>query len=175
VGCGAIQPPRKDSDPFEILGLQRRFELGTQEIDIAWRELSRKVHPDRFAGSAAVERRMSLQWTANINDARKVLRDRRSRAHYLATGRATPSEDRKLQLDPTFLEEMFELQMDAKMDPVTTRPRVEALSQEVWSALEDRFARWEAGDSDLSGVEDLLAKLRYIDNALAMTEPSPNG
>ena len=175
VGCGVVQPPRRDINPFEILGLKKRFKLTVQEVDGAWRELSRKVHPDRFAGRSAVERRMSLQWTASINDARKVLRDPRSRAHYLATGQAVPAEDRKIQLDPDFLEEMFDLQMEAKMDPVATRPRVEALSEALWSDLENRFARWEAGESNLDGVEEQLAKLRYVDNALAMTEPDANG
>ena len=61
--------------------------------------------------------------------------------------------------------------MEAKMNPETTRPRVEARSETIWSDLRLRFERWEAGESDLSGVEEILAQLRYIDNALAMTDP----
>ena len=98
VGCGAIQPPNQALDPFAMLGLERRYHLEAKDVDIAWRALSRKVHPDRFAGRSAVERRMSLQWTASINEARRVVRDPRSRAHFLATGRAEPAEDHKLQL-----------------------------------------------------------------------------
>ena len=109
VGCGVIQPPRADGDPFLVLGLARRFEMDISVVDAAWRELSRKVHPDRFTGRPAVERRMSLQWTALINEARTTLRNPRTRAHYLATGHPKPPEDRKISLDPDFLEEMFDL------------------------------------------------------------------
>ena len=175
VGCGAIQPPRPGSDPFTLLGIERRFSIETTEVDSAWRELSRRVHPDRFAGRSAVERRMSLQWTANINEARRILREPRTRAHFLATGLATPAEDRKLQLSPEFLEEMFELQMEVKMDPSGTRPEVEARSEKLWMEIRSLFAQWESEGGALDGVEQLLAQLRYVDNALAMTESSEPG
>ena len=80
MGCGAIQPPPTSVDFFGVLGLSRRFHLEEAELNAAWREVSRRVHPDRFAGKSAVERRMSLQWTALINEGRRVLRDRMSRA-----------------------------------------------------------------------------------------------
>ena len=162
-------------DPFSVLGLKRSFTLGTKDIDSAWRELSRKVHPDRFTGRPAVERRMSLQWTANINEARRIVREPRSRAHYLAMGRAEPAEDRAIALSPEFLEEMFELQMEARMDPEGCRPQVESRSEQLWNEISSVFQRWEAGDGTLESVETLLAQLRYIDNALAMTEPEPAG
>ena len=175
MGCGVIQPPRPGMDPFDILGLRRRFTLEVAEIDRVWRELSRKVHPDRFAGRSAVERRMSLQWTASINEARRVLREPRSRAHFLATGLSAPPEDRKLQLSPDFLEEMFELQLEAKMDPSGVRPEIESRSEKLWTQIRSIFIRWEEGEGDLDEMEQLLAQLRYVDNALAMTEASKPG
>lgn len=175
VGCGAIQPPRPGANPFSILGLKQAFSLEVKVIDAAWRELSRKVHPDRFSGRPAVERRMSLQWTANINEARRILRNPRSRAHYLAMGRAEPAEDRQIALSPDFLEEMFELQMEARMDPESCRPQVEARSKQLWDEITTVFHQWEAGDGTLDTVEMLLAQLRYVDNALAMTDPETTG
>lgn len=169
VGCGSIQPPPPAPDLFAVLGLKRRWELAEAELNAAWREVSRKVHPDRFAGRSAVERRMSLQWTAVINDARRVLKDRSARARYLATGRSRPSDERGPALDPDFLEEMFELRMEADMDPEGVRPRAEAMQAEIQGEIDGIFQRWEAGGGDLSAVEERLARLKYLDNLVART------
>ena len=166
VGCGSIQPPPASVDFFALLGLPRRFHLEEGEIGGAWKELSRKVHPDRFAGRAAVERRMSLQWTALINEARRVLRDPVARARYLASGRTRPPEEGGPVLDPDFLEEMFDLRMAASEDEAALA-RAERWRQSLWGELDGVFAQWEAGAGDLRSVEERLARLKYLDNLVA--------
>ncbi len=164
MGCGAIQPPPARPDFFAILGLSRTWKLESATLDQAWREVSRKVHPDRFAGKSAVERRMSLQWTAIINEARRVLRDLVSRARYLASGLTRPPDEGGPVLDPDFLEEMFDLRMEADLDPDSVLPRAESGRQEILAELDSIFARWEAGNGDLKRVEERLARLKYLDN-----------
>ena len=170
MGCGAIQPPPTSVDFFGVLGLSRRFHLEEAELNAAWREVSRRVHPDRFAGKSAVERRMSLQWTALINEGRRVLRDRVSRARYLASGRTRPPEEGGPVLDPDFLEEMFDLRMAADEDAAAVA-RAEVWRQEMLAELDQVFVRWEAGAGDLSSVEDRLARLKYLDNLVASARP----
>lgn len=131
----------------------------------AWRTASRKVHPDRFSGRPAVQRRMSLQWTATVNEAKRVLTDPLLRAGYLATGRTQPREEGGPTLDPAFLEEVFELQMEAQVDPEGVRVRAAALGDRLRGELEDVFVAWEAGRGALDSVETLLAQLRYVDKA----------
>ncbi len=164
MGCGAIQPPPARPDFFQILGLPRAWHLEASELDRAWREVSRKVHPDRFSGKSAVERRMSLQWTAIVNEARRVLRDQVPRARYLASGLTRPPEEGGPSLDPDFLEEMFELRMAADADPQSVIARAESGRQELLGELDRIFARWEAGQGDLRAVEERLARLKYLDN-----------
>lgn len=167
MGCGAIQPPPARADLFSILGLPRRWHQDGPELEAAWREVTRKVHPDRFAGRPAVERRMSLQWTALLGEARRVLRDPVSRARYLASGRTRPPEEGGPVLDPEFLEEMFELRMAADLDPDSVLPRAEAWRQEILDDLARIFGRWEAGQGGLDEVEERLARLKYLDNLVA--------
>lgn len=168
VGCGAIQPPPATLtvDFFALLGLPRRFHLDEAEINGAWKELSRKVHPDRFAGRPAVERRMSLQWTALINEARRVLKDNTARARYLASGRTKPPEENGPVLDSDFLEEMFDLRMAVGEDAAALE-RAEAWRGALWAELDGVFGRWEAGSGDLNNVEERLARLKYLDNLVA--------
>ena len=107
---------------------------------------------------------MSLQWTAVINEARRVLRDPVSRARYLATGLSRAPETGGPQLDPVFLEEMFELRMEADEDPAGVLPGATARRAALWTEIEAIFRRHEAGDGDLSAIEVRLARLKYLDN-----------
>ena len=166
VGCGAIQPLRPETSLFDALGLPRRYSLDRKDIMRAWRAASRKVHPDRFAGRPAVQRRMSLQWTATVNEAKRVLSDDLLRAGYIATGRTQPREEGGPQLGPDFLEAVFDLQMEARMDPDGVRERAAAMHAQLRASLDDTFQSWEAGEGSLDAVETLLAQLRYIDKAV---------
>jgi molecular chaperone HscB len=165
VGCGAIQPPPATPDHFAILGMERRFHVEPKEVNQAFRKVSRKVHPDRFAGKSAVERRMSLQWTASVNQAARVLKDDEQRARYLATGNHMPPERGGADVDPDFMEEIFELQMEARMDPEAVQPQVEKLHADTRAVISDIFAAWEAGEGNLDAIEGILARLRYIETA----------
>ncbi len=170
VGCNTIQPPPPAPDPFEILGLPRRYTLESSGIDDAWRGISRTVHPDRFAGKPAVIRRMSLQWTAAINAARQDLRDPDRRARLLATGDPNPPETASAPTDPDFLETIFDLQMAAGKDPEGTREQAVQMQDRERARLEAIFDAWEAGRGDLTEVERILGRLRYLKTALSHTE-----
>ena len=80
-------------------GAARRYSLDQDIMRVARR--FPQVHPDRFAGRPAVQRRMSLQWTATVNEAKRVLSDDLLRAGYIATGRTQPREEGGLNSAPT--------------------------------------------------------------------------
>ena len=153
-----------------MLGLERRYHLDDGALNAAWRRVSRKVHPDRFAGRPAVERRMSLQWTAAINEARRVLLNPDARARYLATGDPKPAERGGPMLDPEFLEEMFDLRMQAEGEPDAVRPVATALQSELRAEIDRIFSAWEAGDGSLDGVDERLARMKYLNNLMAEIE-----
>ena len=169
VGCGAIQPPPPDPDPFAILALDRRYHVETKKIDEQWRAISKQVHPDRFAGQSAVMRRMSLQWTAAINTARRDLRDPERRARLLATGDPNPPETGQPPTDPDFLELVFDLQMNAQEDPQGARQQALALQDKDKARLEDIFTAWESGAGNLEEIEQLLGRIRFLQTAISQT------
>lgn len=107
---------------------------------------------------------MSLQWTATINEARRILRVPVSRARYLASGLTRPPEEGGPVLDPDFLEEMFDLRMASDMDPESVLPRAESWRREIEAELDDIFSQWETGQGRLERVEERLARLKYLDN-----------
>ncbi len=163
TGCRAVQPPPQDPDLFAVLGLARRFRLDPGTLDAAWKERSRQVHPDRHTGASAVERRMALQWTAIVNEARRVLGDTRRRAAYLATGRAAPAEAGGPPLEPGFLDRVFEWRARAEAGDPAVASEAGALCDALDADLHAVFEAWEEGRGDLDRVEGILAHIRYLD------------
>ena len=164
VGCGAIQPPPPNPDYFAIFDLPRSFFLA--DIAKKYRSLSRMLHPDRFVKKSAVERRMSLLWTASINEAKRCLEDPISRARYLATGFSRVQEDRRITLSPEFLEHIFDMQMAAMESPEQVQKQAQQEYDREFAALEDIFRSWEQDQdsSHLQQVEIVLARLKYLNN-----------
>jgi molecular chaperone HscB len=106
--CGAVQAPRAGADKFALLGLTRGYAVDGEALERRFRELSRRLHPDRFAKAGAKERMLSLQASTALNDAYRVLRDPVKRAEYLLelAGARIGEND---PVDPEFLMEMLEL------------------------------------------------------------------
>lgn len=72
-----------NADFFTLLGLPRRFRLPPGELDTRYRELQARVHPDRFASAPEAERRVSMQWASQANEAYQTLKKPLGRARYL--------------------------------------------------------------------------------------------
>lgn len=162
VGCSALQPPPSSLDPFSLLGLPRRYFLDPVDVDVAYRGVARRVHPDKFAGRSAVERRMSLQWTAALNEARRVLKDADKRARLLATGQAEQREKGGPLLDPAFLAEIFDWREQDEETPGALTEQARAREAALRAELDTMFVAWEQGVGDLTLVEDRLARLKYV-------------
>ena len=81
--CGAILPPDPTADHFAVLGVERRYDLELTDLEARFRELSRKLHPDRFAKADPRARRASLQRSVQLNEAWRTLKDPFRRAEYL--------------------------------------------------------------------------------------------
>ena len=127
MACKAILPPETGSeagpeerlDRFAVLGLPRKFEVDLGAVEAAYKDLSRQLHPDRFAKADPRARKAALARTVEINDAWRTVKDPLRRAEYLlelagyALGggekSAEMSKTRKVSAPPTFLVEILEL------------------------------------------------------------------
>ena len=133
AACKAILPPdtgplgagpgpqgsAPGTDRFAVLGLPRKFEVDLAAAEAAYKDLSRQLHPDRFAKADPRARKAALARTVEINDAWRTVKDPVRRAEYLlelagyALGggekSAEMSKTRKVSAPPTFLVEILEL------------------------------------------------------------------
>jgi molecular chaperone HscB len=89
------------------------YDVDIPALEKQFRELSLRLHPDRFAQADARERRLSLEQSTALNEAYKTLKDPSRRAFYLLKlhGVDLDREDAGAQRDMPleFLEEVMEL------------------------------------------------------------------
>ncbi len=68
---------------FELFGLAPSFSIDASSLDAQWKARAAQVHPDRFVNASAPEKRVAMQWSTQLNEAYRVLRDPLQRAKYL--------------------------------------------------------------------------------------------
>jgi len=178
--CRRLQPLAPGADHFAVMGLPRRFGLDPAALERRHKELSRHLHPDRFARAEPRERLISLERSTRVNDAWRALRDERSRAEYLLRLRGLdPAAEERAAPDPGFLEEQLEVRQAlaearARGDEATRRriaaegrARLAGLLAEVASL----FGEAEGGGPDRAAdIARRLARARYYDSLIADAE-----
>jgi molecular chaperone HscB len=97
------------ADHYALLELPRTFRIDTALLDKRYREIAAQVHPDKFAQSGDVERRLSLQWATRLNEAYQTLKKPLARAQYLLSlaGHDIGTEN-NTAMPPEFLMEQME-------------------------------------------------------------------
>jgi molecular chaperone HscB len=190
--CSKIQPP-PGGDYFSVFALKPTLNLDLTALEEKFHQLSRKLHPDRFARAAENEREWSLADTALLNDAYRTLRDPLSRTEYLLRLTSAPvhahtvGQDRKntSRVPNDLLEEAFDLNMqleemrDARQrgenNPELTaelaaaKTKFDALLAEVDTNLHAEWDRWDSGSDDAreqaqKAMLALLDRRRYLAN-----------
>ena len=171
-------------DYFELLGLARGFDLDAQSLERSWKDRVATVHPDRFAGASDAQKRVAMQWSSQINEAYRVLRDPLKRAQYLcelAGYRA--GSDAGAGLDTAFL--MQQMQWRESLEELRDQGRTEALGELIAEIEQDRLTRqkqtgalvdsghWDEAIKSLHEwmfVEKFLQELTSVRRALKTTE-----
>lgn len=156
---------------FEFLGLPVAYQLDQQTLSERSRELQKTLHPDRFAHLSDRERRLSVQYTAYLNEAVATLKQPLSRAQYLLhlQGVDTFSES-SVQLDPMFLMQQMELResVESVRDAADPEAELDQLRSEVEAQMRDLREQFEgyyqqATPSALEAAATVVRKMQFID------------
>jgi molecular chaperone HscB len=83
AGCGAVQPPDRTADHFRVFDLPRKFDVDVADLERRYKEMTKVLHPDRFARADARARRASLERSVQLNLAWRTLSQPVPRAEYL--------------------------------------------------------------------------------------------
>ena len=99
----------QDNNYFQLLGLPVSFEVDHKQLKDNYRKIQKSIHPDNFSSASDMQRRLSIQKAAQINDAFQTLKTPLKRAIYLLSLTGVTLHDNDNSLDPAFLMEQMEL------------------------------------------------------------------
>jgi len=185
--CTKILSLGRHGDYFAFLGLPRKLNLDTADLDRRFRELSRQFHPDYFYNATPSERRASLERSSYLNDAYRTLKDPIARIEYLLRIEglaARGPEEASRQVPPSLLEEVFALNEElddiraqresgAPRDQIAARLErarrpIELKREEHERDVHALASKWDAeGDrAILEALRDRILERNYINNLL---------
>ncbi|HLK38036.1 MAG TPA: Fe-S protein assembly co-chaperone HscB [Polyangiaceae bacterium] len=153
-------------DPFATLGIARRFEVDLSVVEKVHRELSRALHPDRYVGASASERRAALEKAVEVNEAWRTVRDPLRRAEaLLELSGAKVEEGREPRPEPEFLLEMLERReelADARQarDLAAVRRLATSVASRGQEVVRSLGAGFTAGETRT--LVPLLGQLRFF-------------
>ena len=153
------------STDFDLFGLPAQFAQDAARIDARWKALQGQVHPDRFAAAGAAAQRVTLQWSARINEARRRLQDPLERAAYLCElhGAAIDAES-NTAMPPEFLARQMELR--EALDEAADAPGLDAIDQQATALRRDWLSKIERQidrEADWSAAAQSVRALMFLD------------
>jgi molecular chaperone HscB len=173
-------------DPFATLGMARRYDLDSDELERRYRELQRALHPDKHLADAPSARRNALGKAVEVNEAYRVLRDRQRRAEALlallrgaqapATGPAREPADPELLTEVMELREALGESKHAGDRAAVARlaTRVQGLHERTDTQLREAFAKLDDGvgvgestrAAELERLSSLVSRFKYYQRFL---------
>lgn len=162
---------------FAFLGLPESYDIDMGKLSQCYLDLQKTLHPDRFAHKSEREKRMSVQYTAYLNEAVSTLKSPLGRAQYLLhlKGVDTISES-SVQLDPAFLFEQMSLrerledikQLEEPFDALDTlSDEVKGLFNSYQSGFKEAY---EQGGSALEEAASWVRKMQFAAKLQAEVE-----
>lgn len=158
------------SDAFGLLGLSPRFDVDVRQLEAAFFERSKELHPDRYATAPASERVAALSRSRALNDAYQLLKKETSRAEYLLAREGIVIGDNE-RLDPELVMQLLEQREElahqrergnlAEVERLCTA--MQARRREALDVIKGHFA---ATPPDYLAIKQQLILLRYVERYL---------
>jgi len=191
--CGS--PLAAPLDCFAALGIPRQLTIDLDALERRYHELSRKLHPDRFASKGPKVRDASLRATAMLTRSYRTLRDPVARGLYWLELNGEKLAENNKRVPPELAELVFEVQeqlaeMQLSSDPEQAHERATEVAarrvelqfkmDEALAELERHFAKWDQSADEkmltqelktiLSNIAYLRTLIRDVDRALENTK-----
>jgi molecular chaperone HscB len=153
---------------FELLAIEKTFDIDLAILEKNYLELQQQLHPDRFVNASPASRLAATQRVADINQGYETLKSFQKRAEYLLKLAGYEINEKELSKNvdkETLLESM---QQREDLDSSTDIIEIENLTREVAGQKKELLAR----RSDLFSKEEYqpafaqVIRLKYLDKFL---------
>ena len=157
------------NDHFARLGLPRRVAVDAAELERQYLARSRATHPDHHASGYAADLAASVDLSAALNEAYRVLRDPFSRGEHLLALLGGPSAADRKEMPPAFLMEMLEAREQVE-EALAENPPCDARKAELLAGFQSRYdeliaevaENFAKPTPDLNAVRERLNAAKYV-------------
>lgn len=158
------------SNYYELFQLPVSFEVDLKDLSERYRTLQSSIHPDKFANAGDLERRLSVQQSARINDAFQTLRNPLRRARYiLQLNGIDLDSDTDTGMDTQFLMQQMELREALEAVKSSANPAKDLntinndIDMTIAGIIQDLKSLFAAGTAqDLSAARDGVRRLQFM-------------
>lgn len=153
---------------FELFGMTPNYEIDLIRLEQAFRDVQAQVHPDKFVHLSDAERRLSMQWATQANEAYQTLRQPLSRARYLLhLNGVEVHEETNTAMSPSFLMQQMEWR-EAIGEAKAARdlPELEHLSGQLrteMQAQQHQLANLLDRDRDFEKAAEVVRELKFME------------
>ncbi len=157
---------------FELFDIPISLKVDKAMLLKKYYQLSKEFHPDQYAQGSNTTHETSLEMSATINEAKKILDNPYKRLEYILSEKGTIKTDEKYTLSPLFLgemmelnEQLMELEVEPNEDTLTTIKKELALKEiELVEHVKVFFESdvLNVNETELASLKDFYYKRKYI-------------
>ncbi|MCL4470938.1 MAG: Fe-S protein assembly co-chaperone HscB [Gammaproteobacteria bacterium] len=153
---------------FELFGIAPAYQIDAIRLEQAYRDIQAQVHPDKFAYLSEAERRLSMQWATQANEAYQTLRQPLGRARYLLHLNGVEiHEETNTAMSPAFLMQQMEWR-EAIGEAKSARdvPELEHLSGQLRAEMQvqqHKLADFLDRDRDFARAAEIVRELKFME------------
>ncbi len=160
---------------FELFGLPISFQVDAAKLRVAFMDIQRASHPDKFTQESPFEQEEALERSAMANKGFTLLNNKELVLPYVLELTGKIQSDEKYNLSPDFLMEMMELN-EGWMDAVTPEQKEHILTQinilqnDILSPIKAYLDSDEVNsipEKAMLQIKEYYYKKKYLDRILA--------
>ena len=156
---------------FELFDIPVQLKVNTASLSKKFFELSKKYHPDYFAGETEQTQAEVLEKSALLNKAWKTFQNTDATIKYVLQEKKLLEEEEKYELPPGFLMEVLEINeqlMDAGDPPAIEKLQLATnnLQSEIYAPVKKIVENYQDGvtsEKELLQVKEYYYKKKYLD------------
>ncbi|KAG7201742.1 hypothetical protein KM043_004464 [Ampulex compressa] len=160
-----LQEPPENLNYFDIIGINKSYDVTIKEIHDKYRELQKLLHPDKFSTKTEREKEISASLSSLVNKAYSTLMHPLKRGFYLLELNNISVPEGTTNLNPEFLMEIMERNEEVEnakddKDKIVrllheNKEMLDTLTKDVTDAFKKE---------DIESAKAALIKMKYYDS-----------
>jgi len=155
---------------FELFDLPASYELDVSDLSNRYRKLQAAVHPDKFANASDLEKRLSMQQSALVNEAYQTLKNPLLRARYMLQLKGVDlSIESSVNMDSEFLMQQMRLREELEQVRGANDPEAKLIivAKEIEQAIAEQVTVLtrlfdEDDDGQLTKIADYVRRMQFM-------------